>query len=209
MLSSFRQWGPVVVNAHFASAQLADKDGRVTEMEKKLKESDDKAKRLEKTIKEAKDKTSNLEREVRSTSRPPSPPVFCFVARHAPPRSSSWPSSPSSFSSSSSSSSSSSFCSCRAFVLSLNAVEMEEERSRMRQSEASHKDISLQWLKERDELKKLAADERTRANDFDSTLTARDKRIKELVNNQGFSSVCVLGATRWLHLVRLLLFALA
>lgn len=79
----------------------------------------------------------------------------------------------------------------------------------MRQSEASHKDISLQWLKERDELKKLAADERTRANDFDSTLTARDKRIKELVNNQGFSSVCVLGATRWLHLVRLLLFALA
>ena len=60
---------------------------------------------------------------------------------------------------------------------------MEEERSRLKQNESSHKELSLNWLKERDELKKQVADMRTKVEDLESAIAAKDKKIKDLVHH--------------------------
>lgn len=59
---------------------------------------------------------------------------------------------------------------------------MEEERSKLRQAESSHKELSLNWLKERDELKKQLADMRSKMDELESAIVVKDKKIKDLVH---------------------------
>lgn len=59
---------------------------------------------------------------------------------------------------------------------------MEEERSKLRQNETSHKEISLNWLKERDELKKQTTDMRSKVDDLEALIVTKDKKIKDLVH---------------------------
>ena len=74
-------------------------------------------------------------------------------------------------------------CSCCLFLLCcLASAKIEEERTKMRSQEAAHKDISLNWLKERDDLKKQMNEVRAKAEELDSAVAAKEKKIKELVN---------------------------
>lgn len=59
---------------------------------------------------------------------------------------------------------------------------MEEERSKLRQAESSQKELSLNWLKERDELKKQSADMRSKMDELESAIVVKDKKIKDLVH---------------------------
>lgn len=59
---------------------------------------------------------------------------------------------------------------------------MEEERAKARQTEAAHKELSLNWLKERDELKKQASDLRIKMDELESSIVVKDKKIKDLVH---------------------------
>lgn len=59
---------------------------------------------------------------------------------------------------------------------------MEEERSKARQAESSHKELSLNWLKERDELKKQATDLRIKMDELESAIVVKDNKIKDLVH---------------------------
>lgn len=59
---------------------------------------------------------------------------------------------------------------------------MEEERSKLRQAESSQKELSLNWLKERDELKKQSADMRSKIDELESAIVVKDKKIKDLVH---------------------------
>lgn len=67
------------------------------------------------------------------------------------------------------------------FVLSLHSKQLEEEKSKLRQIEASSKDLSTNWLKERDDLKKQTTDLRSKTEELESTITAKDKKLKEMV----------------------------
>ena len=64
-----------------------------------------------------------------------------------------------------------------------NIRQMEDERTKMRQNEAGHKEMSLNWLKERDDLKKQLSDLRSKTEGLDATLVTKEKKIKELVTN--------------------------
>ena len=55
--------------------------------------------------------------------------------------------------------------------------QMEEERTKFRQSESSHKEMSMNWLKERDDLKKQIGELRTRTEECESSISAKDKKI--------------------------------
>jgi hypothetical protein len=59
---------------------------------------------------------------------------------------------------------------------------MEEERSKLRQAESSQKELSLNWLKERDELKKQSADMRSKMDELESAIVVKEKKIKDLVH---------------------------
>ena len=59
---------------------------------------------------------------------------------------------------------------------------MEEEKSKLRISEASYKDLSLNWLKERDDLKKQSVELRARIEELDSSVSSKEMKIKELVS---------------------------
>lgn len=59
---------------------------------------------------------------------------------------------------------------------------MEEEKSKLRISEASYKDLSLNWLKERDDLKKQSVELRARIEELDSSVSFKEMKIKELVS---------------------------
>jgi SMC interacting uncharacterized protein involved in chromosome segregation len=48
-------------------------------------------------------------------------------------------------------------------------------------NEASQKEISLSWAKEREELKKQMNDMRSKAEELESAINAKEKKIKELV----------------------------
>ena len=52
----------------------------------------------------------------------------------------------------------------------------------MRQNETSHKELSLQWLKERDDLRQLIADSKSKADQSNTLLATREIKFKELVN---------------------------
>lgn len=60
---------------------------------------------------------------------------------------------------------------------------MEEERAKLRQNETAHKELSLNWLKERDELKKQTTDLRSKVDDLETANTTKDKKIKDLVHS--------------------------
>ncbi len=60
---------------------------------------------------------------------------------------------------------------------------MEEERGKLKQNESSHKELSLNWLKERDELKKQATDMRSKVDDLEAAIATKDKKIKDLVQH--------------------------
>lgn len=60
---------------------------------------------------------------------------------------------------------------------------MEEERGKLKQNESSHKELSLNWLKERDELKKQATDMRSKVDDLEAAIVTKDKKIKDLVQH--------------------------
>jgi len=59
---------------------------------------------------------------------------------------------------------------------------VEEEKSKLRISEASYKDLSLNWLKERDDLKKQSVELRARIEELDSSVSSKEMKIKELVS---------------------------
>jgi len=48
-------------------------------------------------------------------------------------------------------------------------------------NEASQKELSLSWAKEREELKKQMNDMRSKAEELESAISAKEKKIKELV----------------------------
>jgi hypothetical protein len=48
-------------------------------------------------------------------------------------------------------------------------------------NEASQKELSLSWAKEREELKKQMNDMRSKAEELESAINAKEKKIKELV----------------------------
>ena len=52
----------------------------------------------------------------------------------------------------------------------------------MRQTESSQKELSLNWLKERDELKKQMTDMRSKMDELESAIVVKDKKIKDLVH---------------------------
>ena len=60
---------------------------------------------------------------------------------------------------------------------------MEEERQKIRQGESTHKDLSLQWLKERDDLRQIIADAKTKTDQSNASLVTREIKFKELVNS--------------------------
>ena len=59
--------------------------------------------------------------------------------------------------------------------------QIEDEKSKVRLNEASQKELSLSWAKEREELKKQMNDMRSKAEELESAINAKEKKIKELV----------------------------
>ncbi|XP_032785045.2 myosin-11 isoform X1 [Daphnia magna] len=105
---------------HKLQKELTERDNRLSELEKKVKESEDKNRKMERTLKDNNERIADVERE------------------------------------------------------------MEEERAKARQTEAAHKELSLNWLKERDELKKQASDLRIKMDELESSIVVKDKKIKDL-----------------------------
>ena len=59
---------------------------------------------------------------------------------------------------------------------------VEDERLKMRLSETSHKEMSLQWLKERDDLRQLMADAKAKADQSAALLVTKETKFKEAVH---------------------------
>nr|CAH0112438.1 unnamed protein product [Daphnia galeata] len=105
---------------HKLQKELTERDNRLSELEKKIRESEDKNRKLERTLKDNNERIIDVEREI------------------------------------------------------------EEERSKLRQTESSQKELSLNWLKERDELKKQMTDMRSKMDELESAIVVKDKKIKDL-----------------------------
>lgn len=70
----------------------------------------------------------------------------------------------------------------RVIELNTKLLQLEDEKNKHRQSETSYKELSVNWLKERDDLKKQIADYRSKFDEMDISITIKEKKIKELVS---------------------------
>ena len=61
-------------------------------------------------------------------------------------------------------------------------LQVEEERSKSRLSEATYKDSSLNWLKERDDLRQQISDARAKVDQSAALLDTKEQKFNDLVN---------------------------